>query len=116
MQRNDFITEIDNILINDYRFEKQADNVYVGLQQTEQPGATININGQVIQQPGQIIINRFVITCLGPGWVSNVDDTDKREFEQVRYQVFQNDTEVSCIEECIYFEDFKCIMNNFLQK
>ena len=116
MCREDFIKEIDIILINEYHFEKQDDNIYVGLQQTEQPGATININGQVMQQPGQIITNRFVITCLGPGWVSNADDTDKREFEQVRYQIFQNNEEVFCIEECIYFEDFRCIMNNFLQK
>lgn len=115
MYRDDFIKEIDNILINDYQFEKQNET-YIGIQQYVQPGATININGQVIQQPSQVIINKFVITCLGEGYVSNMDDTDKREFEQVRYQIFQNDYEVYCMEECIYFDEFDCIMNNFLSK
>lgn len=112
MTRDEFLSKINEILIA-HQFE-QNENVYTCIQQMEQPGSTININGQVFQQPGQVIINKFVITDLGEGWISDIDDTNKTPWEQMRFEVFQNDQLMQIIEECFYFNEGDRIMNNFL--
>lgn len=112
--RKDFLSEID-VILNNHQFEKN-ENIYTCIQQQEQPGATININGQIIQQPPQLIVNKFILTCLGEGWVSDVDESNKLFFEQVRYEIFQNDNQVFNIEDCFYYDEAERIMNNFMQQ
>ena len=112
MTRDEFLSKINEILTA-HQFE-QDENVYTCIQQMEQPGSAININGQVFQQPGQVIINKFVITDLGEGWISDIDDTNKIPWEQMRFEVFQNDQLMQIIEECFYFNEGDRIMNNFL--
>ena len=112
-EREKFLTEIERIF-KEHQFEK-VDNSFVCIQQHEQPGATININGQVIQQQPTYITNIFVATLLGEGYVSDVDEENKQYFEQVRYEIFQNDVKLSVVEECIYYDEFDKIMKNFLQ-
>ena len=112
--RNEFLSEIE-VILKDHQFEK-IDDSFVCIQQHEQQGLTININGQVIQQPPQTIVNKFVIKCLGEGWVADSDgETNKIPFEQIRYEVFQNDNLMSILEECFYYDEADRVMNNFIK-
>lgn len=112
--REQFLIKVDEVLAA-HQFQKDGD-VWVCTQYNEQPGATININGQVIQQPGQTLVNKFVITDLGEGWISNPDDTNKIPWEQFRFEIFQNENPMMIIEECFYFNEADEIMNIFLNR
>lgn len=112
VSRDDFFKEIEKIMYS-HQFEK-TDAGYICVQKQQQPGTTININGQVMQQPPTLLENKFIITLLGEGWIGDADEENKQYFEQVRYEVFQNNNRVSIIEECFYYDEFDKIMRNFL--
>ena len=112
--REIFFNEIDRILI-EHQFEK-TDTGYICVQQQQQQGATININGQIIQQQPSMVTNEFIITFLGEGWISKIDNSNKEYFEQLKFEITQNHNQVFCIEECYYYDDYNEIMKNFLNQ
>ena len=53
---------------------------------------------------------------MGEGWVADSDgETNKIPFEQIRYEVFQNDNLMSILEECFYYDEADRVMNNFIK-
>ena len=112
--REKFLQQVDQILMGE-GFTRE-DNIYTKIVAHTQPGAIVAVNGRPFQQPPQTIVNKFVITCLGEGWVADADEeTNKIPFEQIRYEVFQNDNPMSIFEECLYYDEAYLIMNDFIK-
>lgn len=82
----------------------KVDNGFERTQQQRHGGQVITINGQRMEQPGQIITIKNTITFNDDGWISNKDDTNKREFTQVIFEVFTNGNSQGSAEQCMYWD------------
>ena len=85
--RHEFISTFESILFNN-GFEKEDIDVdvqvYKRIRQAQLPGQIISINGQTIEQPGQIVDIQTVVYILGDGWIADMDESNKRNFTQIR--------------------------------
>lgn len=82
----------------------KVDNGFERTQQQRHGGQVTIINGQRMEQPGQIITIKNTITFNDDGWISNKDDTNKREFTQVIFEVFTNGNSQGSAEQCMYWD------------
>ena len=82
----------------------KVDNGFERTQQQRHGGQVTIINGQRMEQPGQIITIKNTITFNDDGWISNKDDTNKREFTQVIFEVFTNGNSQGSVEQCMYWD------------
>ena len=82
----------------------KVDNGFERTQQQRHGGQVTIINGQRMEQPGQIITIKNTITFNDDGWISNKDDTNKREFTQVIFEVFINGNSQGSAEQCMYWD------------
>lgn len=80
-----------------------------------QHGQTIIINGQQMEQPGKPVQIKHVIYFNGDGWVANEDESDKREFTQIKFVVEQDDQTMMEYEDCFYWDDVTYFINIFNQ-
>lgn len=78
---------------------------YERIRIVQQPGQTISINGQVMQQPGREIQIKHSISFPGDGWIANVDESNKQDFTQVRFETYQGDDLVMQFEEAFYWDN-----------
>lgn len=70
-----------------------------------QPGQTISINGQVMQQSGREIQIKQSIYIQGDGWIANEDGSNKLEFTQLRFEIHQDNDLVMQLEEAFYWDN-----------
>ena len=82
----------------------KVDNGFERTHQQRHGGQVITINGQRMEQPGQIITVKNAVTFNGDGWLANKDDTNKREFTQVIFEVFTNGDSQGSAEQCMYWD------------
>lgn len=82
----------------------KVDNGFERTQQQRHGGQVTIINGQRMEQPGQIVTIKNTVTFNGDGWISNKDDTNKREFTQVIFEVFTNGNSQGSAEQCMYWD------------
>lgn len=82
----------------------KIDNGFERVHQQRHGGQIITINGQRMEQPGQIVTVKNVVTFNGDGWLTNEDDTNKREFTQVIFEVFTNGNLQGSAEQCMYWD------------
>ena len=82
----------------------KVDNGFERVHQQRHGGQVITINGQRMEQPGQIVTVKNVVTFNGDGWLVNEDDTNKREFTQVVFEVFTNGNSQGSAEQCMYWD------------
>ena len=80
---------------------------------TREPGQTISINGRVMQQPGKEIEIKEVVSFQGDGWVANVDDTNKVDFTQIKFETYQGENLVMQHEEAFYWDDLQYFIKLF---
>lgn len=78
---------------------------YERIKLARQPGQTVIINGRQMQQPGKEIEIRQYIYLDGDGWVANMDESNKMEFTQVRFEAYQGDKLSMQYEEVFYWDD-----------
>lgn len=78
---------------------------YERIKLARQPGQTVIINGRQMQQPGKEIEIRQYIYLDGDGWVANMDESNKMEFTQVRFEAYQGDKLSMQHEEVFYWDD-----------
>lgn len=92
-------------------FAEVADGYKRTLQQRT-PGRTISINGQIMEQPGSLVTINQSIYFIGDGWVAdnNEDETNKREFTQIKIEITQDDT-IGSMEECYYWDEADRFIN-----
>lgn len=88
---------------------------YERIKIARQPGQTIIINGRQMQQPGKEIEIRQYIYLDGDGWVADMDESNKMEFTQVRFEVYQGDKLSMQYEEVFYWDDPTYFINFFNQ-
>jgi hypothetical protein len=88
---------------------------YARVRTVRQPGQTIIINGQTMQQPGKEIEIRQDIYLDGDGWVADMDESNKVEFTQVRFESYQGDNLTSHYEEAFYWDNPEYFINFFNQ-
>lgn len=95
-------TIISHIVSNGFN---AAPDGYIRLSVQQLPGQTISINGQVMQQPGREIQIKHSISFPGDGWIANVDESNKQDFTQVRFETYQGDDLVMQFEEAFYWDN-----------
>lgn len=88
---------------------------YARVRTVRQPGQTISINGQVMQQPGKEIEIQHNIYLDGDGWVANMDESNKVEFTQVRFEKYQGEDLTMQYEEAFYWDNPNYFINFFNQ-
>lgn len=102
--KTEFMDNVHNLLtsigfVND-------NEVYEWKRQIQQHGQTIVINGQRMDQPGQIITIPYRIEVVGDGCIMDADDNIEQEFTQIRFEV-NGETH----EECFNWNDFAYFEN-----
>ena len=95
-------------------FEEILDG-YERIKLVRQPGQTVIINGRQMQQPGKEIEIRQYIYLDGDGWVANMDESNKMEFTQVRFEAYQGDKLSMQYEEVFYWDNPTYFINFFNQ-
>ena len=88
---------------------------YARVRTVRQPGQTIIINGQTMQQQGKEIEIRQDIYLDGDGWVADMDESNKVEFTQVRFEAYQGDDLTTQYEEAFYWDNPEYFINFFNQ-
>jgi hypothetical protein len=88
---------------------------YERIRLVRQPGQTVIINGRQMQQPGKEIEIRQYIYLDGDGWVADMDESNKVEFTQVRFEAYQGDNLTSQYEEAFYWDNPEYFINFFNQ-
>ena len=89
----------------------KVDDGFERMYQQRHGSQVITINGQRMEQPGQIITVKNTITFNGDGWLVNEDDTDKREFTQIVFEVFTNGNSQGSVEQCMYWDSPDDVIN-----
>ena len=74
-------------------------------------GATMNINGQTFQHPGQQITMTKHFTILYDCLVSDVGGQDPHNSLMCRFEVYEGDHQVQDLEINIYFDEFDFFTN-----
>ena len=92
---------------------KETDYGYERTIITREPGQTISINGRVMQQPGKEIEIKEIVSFQGDGWVANVDDTNKVDFTQIKFETYQGENLVMQHEEAFYWDDLQYFIKLF---
>ena len=95
-------------------FEK-TDDGYARVRIVRQPGQTIYINGRQMQQGGKEIEVRQNIFFDGDGWVADMDESNKVEFTQIRFEIYQGDNLTNKYEEMFYWDNPTYFINFFNQ-
>lgn len=86
--REQFISDVKTFLLekefieNDSLFEKTINYT--------QPGSTMIINGQQINQPGKQIEMKFIVKEFGDGYYSDIDDENKVYYTQFELSILTN--------------------------
>lgn len=88
---------------------------YERIKLVRQPGQTVIINGRQMQQPGKEIEIRQYIYLDGDGWVADMDESNKVEFTQVRFEEYQGDKLSMQYEEVFYWDNPTYFINFFNQ-
>ena len=95
---------------------KEENLVWTFSREIESPGATLIINGQRMQQPGQKMQVEVVVEAIEGGSIKTVDKEDLEELTQVVFRVKHGESHGE-FEECLYNDDFirfKQIMQEIL--
>lgn len=83
----------------------EAPDGYIRLGVHQLPGQTISINGQVMHQPGGTLEIRQCIYFTGEGWIADEDESNKQNFTQVRFEIYQGDDLTMEFEEAFYWDN-----------
>lgn len=110
--REKFINDVKNILIG-YGFN-ESNNQYIRLQTFIQPGQQLIINGKQINKPNQEIEVKHIVTELGDGYCSNVDDSNKQEFTQFHFQVYVKNDLSGELTTVYYWDDTESFKNDLI--
>ena len=113
--REQFFNHVYEVLANNNFI--QNENVWIREQTFQQPGAVMNINGQRFEQPGEIIkVTYKVITGLD-GSISNMDDSNERQFTIIQFLVRLGDVELdeSGVGIGFYYDELQEFDNFFSQ-
>ena len=97
-------------------FEVDMENVSWKKTETHMTGgATMSINGQTFQQPGQQINVTKHFTILYDCTVSDVDGQDPHDSLMCNFEVYEGDHQVQDLEINIYCDEFD-FFNNLTRK
>ena len=75
-----FLTDLGFVASSDQSFEKVIN--------VTQPGQIMIINGQTMQQPSSQLEIKYIIEDMGPGSISNLDDSDLIDLETFMFSVY----------------------------
>ena len=113
--KKDFLDSIKSHMSNQ-GFQEVEENIsYERVRVVRQPGQTISINGQVMQQPGKEIEIKQTVFFNGDGWVANQDESNKMDFTQVIFEIYQGNDLVMQHEDLFYWDEQDLFVNVFNQ-
>lgn len=113
--KKDFLDSIKSHMSNQGFQEVEKDIFYERVRVVRQPGQTISINGQVMQQPGKEIEIKQTVLFSGDGWVANQDESNKMDFTQVIFETYQGNDLVMQHEDLFYWDEKDLFVNIFNQ-
>lgn len=102
------IEQIKNFLKD---FTSNGENVYTKNITKQLPGQTIIINGQQIQQAGQVINVQFVVELFGDVYID-----DEESQLMIHFTILQNNRVIRELFESFYLDDiekFKLVYSQF---
>ena len=102
-QKELFIREFEDYL-KSFGFS-HTDSGYELTKMMYQPGQTIIINGQRMEQQGSQIPIRYQVSILGDGWVADEDESNKREFTQIGLESFVGEESQGSLECAMYWDE-----------
>lgn len=111
--KQEFLTTIKTI-ITQHGFKEVSDG-YKKVSEHQTRGQVITINGQRMEQPGQLVTIKQSIYMQGDGWMANEDESNKREFTQIKFETMQGDNVVLSHEDCFYWDEPQYFINTFNQ-
>lgn len=103
---------ISHIISNGFN---EVPDGYIRLRVQQLPGQTISINGQVMHQPGGTIEIKQCIYFTGEGWIADEDESNKQNFTQVRFEIYQGDDLTMQFEEAFYWDNHNYFIEFFNQ-
>lgn len=83
----------------------EEDNTFIKTNKVTQPGQAMIINGQRFEQPGIDIDLIYKVYMLGDGWISNKDDTNKKDLQWIKFEVYVGDEQQAELTEAFYEND-----------
>lgn len=101
--KDNWLTEVESI-VTEHSFVKIDDDTYSKETIGYTGGQTIIVNGQRMEQPGQQVRITQSIKFNGDGWISNMDDSCRRNFTQIIFSIDTGEY-ADTYEECIYWDD-----------
>lgn len=101
--KDNWLTEVESI-VTEHSFVKIDDDTYSKETIGYTGGQTIIVNGQRMEQPGQQVRITQSIKFNGDGWISNMDDSGRRNFTQIIFSIDTGEY-ADTYEECIYWDD-----------
>jgi C-terminal processing protease CtpA/Prc len=69
----------------------------------------------LINREGKEIKIKYIIKFVGDGWVANVDETNKEEFTQVKFESYQDNELISEYEEAFFWDNPHYFIETFNQ-
>lgn len=102
--REEWLDKVEWFL-KEHGFENVATNTYERNRVGSTGGQVVVINGQRIEQPGQQVVVKHVITLNGDGYVVDEDDNNCREFTQILFEAYVNDEKQFAMEQCFYWDE-----------
>jgi len=117
--RDSFVEWIDKRLTG-LNFCKSEDSEMWSLERDVQTaGQTMIINGQRMDQPGQVRHLKFQVEIFGDGEVKDVSAERIDPFVEINFYVFENDSRISEWPTfCVFFDDnllFDSLLNKFFR-
>ena len=108
VQRNEFMDQVVSLLAQ-AGFEGE-DNKYTLEKIARQPGQTVIINGQRMEQPGREYKIIYDIEIVGDGCIENEDGSIDANFTQIRFSIGDQE-----YEECFRWDNFEWFNKVFNQ-
>lgn len=94
---------------------QETDWGYERVRIAREPGQTISINGRIMQQPGKEIEIKQLVCFQGDGWVADMDESNKVEFTQIKFETYQGNDLVLQHEEAFYWDEPNYFIDIFNQ-
>lgn len=113
--KKDFLDSIKSHMSYQGFKEVEEDIFYERVIVVRKPDQTISINGQVMHQPGKEIEIKHTVCFSGDGWVANQDESNKMDFTQVIFEIYQGKDLVMQHEDLFYWDEQDHFVNVFNQ-
>lgn len=107
-----------NSVLKEYSFKNIDDNKYELEIEQRSPGQVIVINGQRMEQPGNIVKLKYVVQLNEDGCIQNLDkhfnEIGCRNFTQILFEIYVDNIKQYSSEEFLFWDESK--IKNYIKE